>query len=115
MKNIFLTLMFLVNLSAGATPLTSTEPNGTMNISSGSDRSSTAATTTAPAFDCPACRAAEAASRGATGRTPLMLSDATNPRLSTSRRAFIPGQTPLRKPEPASSGQESNGSAPTNN
>ena len=115
MKNIILTLTFLASLSAEALPLTSAEPNSKMNTSAGGDRSNTAATTTAQAFDCPACRAAEAASRGASGRTPLMLSDALNPRLSTGRRAFIPGQTPLRKPDPASTGQESNGSAPTSN
>lgn len=115
MKNIFLTLTFLASLSAEAMPLTGTDPNAKLNISAGGDRSSTAGTTTAHGFDCPACRAAEAASRGANGRTPLMLSDALNPRLSTSRRAFIPGQTPLRKPDPTSTGQESNGSAPTSN
>ena len=110
MKNIFLTLTFLASLSVEAMPLTSAEPNAKMNTSAGGDRSSTAATTTAPAFDCPACRAAEARSRGATGRTPQRLSDATNPSLSTSRQTFIPGLTPLRNPEPANSGQDSPGS-----
>ena len=117
MKNIFLTLMFLVSLSAGAIPLTSTEPNASMNRTpADGDRSSTVARTTALTFDCPACRAAEAASRGTTGRTPQSIADANNTSLSpSSRKAFIPGLTPLRKPDPASSGQESNGSAPTNN
>lgn len=113
MKNIFLTLTFLVSLNAGAIALSGTDPNDQMNRSTGNSRSTTVGTTTAQALDCPACRALERKTRGATGAQTQSIADALNPNLGPAgRSAFVPGLTPLRQSTP-SGGQDQDGSANT--
>ena len=117
MKSLILLLTSLISLSAFAESTTAAgvDPNNSQYRSNG-DRSVTAAGTTAQALDCPACRAYEARTHGATGAAKLSIYDALNPNLAlSSRQAFVPGKTPLSPiKDKTQSGQDS-GQAGTSN
>lgn len=116
MKNIFLTLTILVSLNAGAVPLTGPDANANSgrSLTPGGTEGSTMEQGTGV---CLACIAAQRASRGATGRRALMLSDALNPNLSAAaRRAVTVPVVPSNTPADGSGGgQEQSGSAGTGN